>query len=46
MIFICKFEPKEKKKIKKIKLQLKNIKEKIKIDIAHQNFILLHKLKL
>jgi hypothetical protein len=39
MMFVCRFEPKKEKKMKKIELQLKNIKEKNKIDIAHQNFI-------
>jgi hypothetical protein len=38
MIFVCRFEPKEKKENINIELQYKNIKKKKKIDIAHENF--------
>jgi hypothetical protein len=44
MIFVCRFEPKEKKKMKKFKLEHKNIKEKSKLHI--KTLSLLHKSEL
>jgi hypothetical protein len=44
MIFVYRFEPKEKKKMKKIELQHKNIKEKKKKSILQiKTSSLLHK---
>jgi hypothetical protein len=39
-MFVCRFEPKEKEKIKMIELQHKNIREMRKFDIAHEKFYL------
>jgi hypothetical protein len=44
-MFVCRSELKEKEKMKKIKLQLKNIKKRIKIDIALQNFIFIAQIR-